>query len=46
MPRVTVKSGLDLQSEFFDFGVEVRWLGEQKEITAFELSTDSYALIE
>ena len=46
MPPVTVKSGLELQSELFDFGVDVRWSGGQKGIAGFELLTNSYALIE
>ncbi|MBW1844756.1 MAG: TonB-dependent receptor, partial [Deltaproteobacteria bacterium] len=45
MPPVTVKSGLGLQSPYFDFGIDVRWAAEQNEIASFELPTDSYLLL-
>jgi iron complex outermembrane receptor protein len=44
MPPVTVKTGLELQSPLFDFGIDVRWAAEQNKIAAFELPTDSYFL--
>jgi iron complex outermembrane receptor protein len=45
MPPVSVKSGLELQSQLFNFGIDVRWSAEQNEIAAFELPTDSYLLL-
>jgi iron complex outermembrane receptor protein len=45
MPPVTVKTGLELQSQLFNFGIDVRWSAEQNEIAAFELPTDSYLLL-
>ncbi len=44
MPPVTVKSALELQSGLFDFGIDIRWSGEQKKTAASELPTDGYVL--
>jgi iron complex outermembrane receptor protein len=45
MPPVTVKSGLELQSPLFDFGIDVRWAAEQNKIATLELPTASYVLL-
>jgi iron complex outermembrane receptor protein len=36
---------LEFQSEFFDFGIDVRWAAEQNKTAAFELPTNSYVLL-
>ncbi len=45
MPPVTVTSRIELQSERFDFGIDVRWSDEQREIAAFELPTSGHVLL-
>jgi len=45
MPPMTVKSGLELQSELFNFGIDVRWAAKQNQTAAFELPTNSYVLL-